>query len=242
MNNLDSLPDELVLGIVTRLDIKELEMICNTSKKVNQVCKQNKTYIRKSFVKRYIPDYRDKTNFMYVVLGARYLDYDNLFKLYIRYYDKTHITYNNRYDMTSFAIFPNAQFISLNNCKLSSFPVQVSMTVCLLESNELTSFPVQPNMVECNLSGNKLVTFPVQPEMEYCKVSRNELVSFPVQPNMVQFYGLFNNIVNFPKQPKMRIYLADETGVEYNLRLGGNLDENLNRPLNDDDFLDMMDL
>lgn len=90
---MDNLQDDIILDVLKNLEPSELQKTCASNKKMHDLCSRNKEYIQKFFIKKYIPDYKDKTNFIYTVGNAIYGDSRSIFKTYMKYYYKTHKIY-----------------------------------------------------------------------------------------------------------------------------------------------------
>ena len=165
-----------------------------------RLCKENTNTIAKHFLNLYKVDYKDPTNFIYVMdrkdindykNGERY-KYGSILKLYMKHYYKHKIRCNNK-NITSFPIYPNMETCEINNNQLRTFPIQPVMIYCYINNNNLTTFPIQPIMKACKIDHNNLTTFPIQPRMIDCEISNNQLISFSSQPIMTTCYINNNN-------------------------------------------------
>ena len=130
------------------------------------------SYISSHFLKIYQVDYKDPSNFIYVMNNKDIQDYKSdkswnypsIFKLYMKYYYTTKIICNDK-KMTTFPIYPNMETFEGNHNQLTSFSIQPNMKYFLGRKNQLTSFPIQPNMLHFSGEHNRLTNFPIQPNM-----------------------------------------------------------------------------
>lgn len=213
---MDKLSDDVILELLHYIDITELHTFCMTNSNINRICKENKSYIRRLYVKRYIPDYQDPTNFIYVVGGAEYMDWNSIFQTYTQYMSMINVILTRNVIVTSVPIFPLMTYFQADHNNLSTLPVQPSMIICRMYHNKITSFPTQPMMEHFYGEDNRLESFSVQPKMTMCYVDNNYLKDFPVQPKMIHFYGDNNQLKTFPVQPKMtHFYAANNPLVEF---------------------------
>lgn len=76
--------DDVYLEIIIKSDPNDIQSMCSTNRNYNALCKHYSTYIYKSLLERYMVDYKDPNNFIYIMNGVTYdpkRGLDEIFKL-----------------------------------------------------------------------------------------------------------------------------------------------------------------
>lgn len=187
-----SLQGLAITEIIKDFTLGQMYAFCKSTRLSDRLCNSNKDYIREHFVKKYIPDWEDRTNFIYIIGGATYGDWKSIFNTYLKYYNVENIR----------VPFPGIGV----DCVVSSVPIFPNMRTFYAKQTHIRTFPVQPKMTHIHLSRSRLSSFPVQPEMLRFNGNFNYLASFPVQPKMIEFHGRRNTMTSFPTQPEMTYF------------------------------------
>jgi len=211
------LPVEMFLEIIKNSDIENIKSLCETNKLFNTYCKENDKYIIKFFLKKYKVDYEDPNNLIYEKLSLKKAktiikesNLKEIFKLYLKYYNKNRIICKTKRSITSVPILPNVEIFECNNNNLEKLNEMDKLEYLECNNNKLKELPYLPNVSKIICKENKLNEIPSLPNLDFLECSSNNIKKLNDFPKLDYLKCSDNKISEIPNYPKLKTLYCDD--------------------------------
>lgn len=171
-------------------DIDDFKSLLSTNKKWNTFWNEHKEYICKLLLQAMNVDYKDPSNYIYIM-------YEEDHKLDRSYYDLLRIysKSNNKIDIncsslgiTSIPKLPKLKELCVCDNKLTSIKINSDLEVLCCSGNELTSISIagdsSSSLIKLLCINNNLTSIPKLDKLKTLECCYNPLPSIPVMNNL----------------------------------------------------------
>ena len=211
--NFDNLPIEIILNILSNLDIGDLNKIISKSRRLHYICKNNRSYLIKMILEKNKVDYTDPGNFIYFDERSNEFipipdDLEKVFGLYLKHYNKLSIEVNNK-NITSIPLYPKLEELHCQGNQIIQIPIMPNIQVLNCEKNQITQIPKMPELKELWCSNNQLTQIPIMPELKKLCCTDNKITTLPIMPKLTFAWCCNNKITTLPIMPKLKTLLCE---------------------------------
>lgn len=189
MNNL---PVEIFEEVLLKInDLPTLSNFCKSNKAARELCKIHRVALCQRLIRIYEVDYKDPTNFIYVMNGVTRrtvikkgkVDYCRALHLYANFFYEKVIVCSNK-NISSIPLYPNVQKLVCDGNKLKTLPEGMTKLVYLdCSENKIKSLPKEMNeLIHLDCAYNELRSLADNyfPKLEYFDCSINNLITLPI--------------------------------------------------------------
>jgi len=207
-----SLNYDSFIGIIEQSEYPDVLNLCKTNPTFARWCKESKQIIFKTMFNKYQIDYKDPTNFIYVMNKInmnkvktiiKSNDFKTIFKLYLKFYQEQSINCAWA-NITSIPIYPRLKLLECNNNQITTLPVMPKLETLNCDNNQITTLPVMPKLITLSCDNNQITTLPVMPALKILYCYNNQITTLPIMPALEVLDCDDNQITTLPVMPRLK--------------------------------------